>query len=178
MGRGYLIFILVAGVFGCVMNTGMSRAPSGAGPAAEERFKQAAADDDGYRVKDASDEAEDGTVRLERNSDGHFYADVKINGTSIHALVDTGASGIALSREDARKAGLATSIGMDNVVGRGADGDVRGEYVMLDRVSLGHKEAEGMSAVVLNSGEQSLLGQSFLSKFDTVEIKGDRMVLR
>jgi aspartyl protease family protein len=93
-------------------------------------------------------------------------------------LVDTGATQIALSREDARSAGLATSIGMPAVVGRGADGDVHGEIATLDSVSLGPKTVEGLSAVVLNSGEQSLLGQSFLSKFDHVKIEGDRMVLR
>ena len=69
----------------------------------------------------------DGAVQLERKADGHFYADVEINGTVVTMLVDTGASGIALSREDARKAGIPTSIGMNQVVGRGADGAVHGE---------------------------------------------------
>ena len=64
------------------------------------------------------------------------------------------------------------------VVGQGAGGDVHGELVTLDRVSLGGAAAEEMTAVVIDGGEMSLLGQSFLSKFDSVEIKGDRMVLR
>lgn len=121
---------------------------------------------------------EEGTVELERRGDGHFYAEVEINGAAIRALVDTGASEIALSRDDARTAGIATSIGMPNVVGEGADGEVYGEVVTLDSVSLGHRTVEDMPAVVLNSGRQTLLGQSFLAKFDSVEIRGDRMVLR
>lgn len=121
---------------------------------------------------------EDGTVALDRQPDGHFYADVRINGSSVHMLIDTGASGIALSRDDARTAGLATSIGMPDVVGEGADGEVHGEYVKLDRVELGPLNASGLDAVVLNTGQQSLLGQSFLSKFASVQIEGDRMVLR
>jgi predicted aspartyl protease len=64
------------------------------------------------------------------------------------------------------------------VVGEGADGEVHGEIVHLDRVSLGSKSAEGLPAVVLNAGGQSLLGQRFLSKFDSVEIHGDTMVLK
>ena len=120
---------------------------------------------------------EDGSVELQRNADGHFYADVRINGSYVHMLIDTGATGIALSRDDARTAGLATSIGMNDVVGEGADGAVHGEYVQLDRVELGPLAAQGLEAVVLNTGEQSLLGQSFLSKFKTVKIEGDRMVL-
>jgi aspartyl protease family protein len=120
----------------------------------------------------------DGSIALDRSADGHFYADVRINGSPAHMLIDTGASGIALSRDDARGAGLATSIGMNDVVGEGADGVVRGEYVKLDRVELGPLSASGLEAVVLNSGQQSLLGQSFLSKFASVQIEGNKMVLR
>jgi aspartyl protease family protein len=121
---------------------------------------------------------EDGAVELQRSPDGHFYADVRINGSSVHMLVDTGASAIALSRDDARSAGIATSIGMNDVVGEGADGAVRGEFARLDKVELGPLSAEGLEAVVLNGGQQSLLGQSFLSKFASVQIEGDRMILR
>ena len=120
----------------------------------------------------------DESIALERDSDGHFYADVRINGNPIHMLIDTGATGIALSRDDARAAGLATSIGMNDVVGEGADGAVHGEYVKLDRVELGPLSASGLEAIVLNSGQQSLLGQSYLSKFASVKIEGDKMVLR
>src|SRR5436305_15140931 len=122
--------------------------------------------------------SQDGSIALDRAADGHFYADVRINGNPAHMLIDTGASGIALSRDDARAAGLATSIGMNDVVGEGADGAVRGEYVKLDRVELGPLSASGLDAIVLNSGQQSLLGQSFLSKFSSVQIAGDQMVLR
>jgi aspartyl protease family protein len=122
--------------------------------------------------------SQDGSIELQRNSDGHFYADVRINGANLHMLVDTGASVIALSRDDAQMAGIATSIGMSDVVGRGADGAVHGEAIRLDTVELGPLSAQGLDAVVLNSGEQSLLGQSFLSKFSSVEIQGDRMILR
>jgi clan AA aspartic protease (TIGR02281 family) len=83
-----------------------------------------------------------------------------------------------LSRDDARTAGLATSIGMNDVVGEGADGEIHGEYVRLDRVELGPLTAEGLDAVVLNAGQQSLLGQTFLAKFKSVQIEGDKMVLR
>lgn len=120
----------------------------------------------------------DGAIQLERKSDGHFYADVEINGAAVTMLVDTGASGIALSREDARKASIPTSIGMNEVVGRGADGSVHGEFITIDRIVLGEKSAEQMPAMILNAGEQSLLGQSFLQKFASVEIRGDTMTLR
>jgi aspartyl protease family protein len=120
----------------------------------------------------------DRSIELSRDSNGYFYADVQINGAPVHMLVDTGATIIALSRDDARMAGIATSIGMNGVVGQGADGVVKGEQVTLDRVALGDRTVEHLPAVVLNSGNQSLLGQSFLSKFSSVHIEGDTMVLR
>ena len=49
---------------------------------------------------------------------------------------------------------------------------------MLDRVTLGDKTVEQVPAVILSNGGQSLLGQSFLSKFSSVHIEGDKMILR
>ena len=177
MGRFYLIAIVVMGVFASILNTA---APSGS--SSKNDFLAKARADADSSDSGWSDEprtsTQEGTVELERSSDGHFYADVRINGASVRMLVDTGASGIALSREAARTAGVATSIGMNDVVGKGASGDVHGEWVKLDDVTLGHKSVEGLEAVVLNGGEMSLLGQEFLSKFESVEIRDDRMVLR
>ena len=117
-------------------------------------------------------------ILLQRQSDGHFYVDAEVNGAKVHMLIDTGATAIALTREDARKAGIGISIGMPNVIGQGASGDVKGEFVTVDRIKLGDKTGESMNAVVLDGGGMSLLGQTFLSKFSSVEIHGDTMVLR
>lgn len=119
-----------------------------------------------------------GEMVLERGSDGHFYADVEINGASVHMLVDTGASGVALSRDAARSAGIATSIGMNDVIGEGAGGAVHGEQIRIDRIRLGGVSMEDVSAVVLDAGGMSLLGQDFLKRFQSVEIRDDRMILR
>jgi len=119
-----------------------------------------------------------GTISLAREPDGHFYADARVNGAAIRFLVDTGASGIALSEADARSAGLAYNPGQAEVIGTGASGEVRGQFVRLNRVELGLKAVNDTPAVVLESGDRSLLGQSFLSQFGSVEIHGDTMVLR
>lgn len=184
MVRTYFIFLLFAGFFGAVLSNCSSRSVTNASAASNvsnaldrEKAYQAETLDKGTELNDDSYVGQN-VVELKRQPDGHFYADVEINNMPIHVLVDTGASGIALSRDDARRAGLTVAVGMFDVVGEGAGGDVKGEFVTLDTVRLGKQTARQMPAVILDGGEQSLLGQSFLRQFQTVEIKNDTMVLR
>ena len=176
--RGYFFLILSFGIFGAVAGR---MTPASAPPAvSSERVIGA----DSERIAELKAQtqpkfsSEEGAIELQRESDGHFYADVNVNGATVHMLVDTGASGIALSREDALAARIPASIAMTDVIGTGASGAVRGEHVKLERVELGPLSAAGMDAVILDGGGQSLLGQSFLSKFASVAIEGDRMILR
>ena len=175
MVRAYLVIVVAIGIAATLTSHVLSSYLSQPEPQQSVELIRAPA------VSAASEESVaniDGTVTLQRSANGHFYADVQVNGVPLHMLVDTGASGIALSQEDARAAGIATSIGMNDVVGQGAGGAVRGDVVTLDRITLGSKTVEQMPALVLNGGEQSLLGQAFLKQFASVEIHGDTMTLR
>jgi aspartyl protease family protein len=175
MLRYYFVFILAVGVVS-TMFTGRSERPVASNErviSVTEAVQSQGRTEQSFDQDTASDE-----LVLKREWDGHFYAEPQINGINIRMLVDTGATGIALSREDARRGGIGISIGMPNVVGQGAGGDVHGEMVSIDRVSLGGPSAQGMPAIVLDGGDRSLLGQAFLSKFASVEIHGDTMVLR
>lgn len=119
-----------------------------------------------------------GDVMLERAGDGHFYADVEIDGRSTRMLVDTGASVVALTGEDADALGVAWSAQHAETVARGASGPVEGVRVVLDRVRLGDLEARGVRAVVVPEGlPVSLLGQSFLSQVPRVEMGPGTMTL-
>lgn len=179
MLRNYFIFIFAVGAFAALLSGGPSEHKSRAPDAAQQAFDSETQQVAELKAREAPQfNTNDGSVELQRQADGHFYADVRINGTFLHMLVDTGASVIALSREDAQTAGIATSIGMNNVIGEGADGPVHGEYARLENVELGPLSAKNLDAVVLDSGRQSLLGQSFLSQFASVQIDGDRMILR
>lgn len=111
---------------------------------------------------------------LERSGGGHFYADVEVNGELVHFLVDTGATGIALTERDAERVGLAFDRGGYEQVGMGAGGPVRGKFVTLDKVSLDGKAAHGIEGAILEGSEISLLGQNFLGRF-SIEMRGDTM---
>lgn len=115
---------------------------------------------------------------LDRSGGGHFYAAVDVNGEPIRFIVDTGASSVALTVTDARRAHVAFDPARFEVVGKGASGDVRGQTVRIASIVLDGKRATDISGVVLENSEMSLLGQSYLRHVDTVEIKGDQMRLR
>ena len=113
---------------------------------------------------------------LVRGPDGHFYADAQVNGAPIRFMVDTGATAVALTREDAQRAGL--QLGPERSVARGVGGLVEVIPVTIDRITIGGLEARHVRAAVVDDLDVSLLGQSFLSQVDSVEIRGDRMVMR
>jgi aspartyl protease family protein len=142
-------------------------APAGIQPAAEAQLKTVQQED-----------WVGGEVVLQRAGDGHFYANVAVNGSPALMLVDTGATTLALTGDDAEAMGVMWNESEVRPVARGASGDVYGVPVMLDHVQLGDLEASGVAAIVVPEGLGiSLLGQSFLSRIEKVEMEQDRMVL-
>lgn len=119
-----------------------------------------------------------GETLLERKENGHFYVEAAINGELVHAIVDTGATGVALTVDDAERLGLEFSTAEFTEVGTGASGRVRGKRITLESVSIDDKEVTNVSGVILEGLEISLLGQSYLSQIGAVEMSGDYMVLR
>ena len=118
-------------------------------------------------------------IVLTRSQNGHFFADLDVNGQTIHFLVDTGTSSIALSADDARKLGFSWTEQDLKPVGRGVSGPVNGKFVKLHHMRLGGKEAWDMEAAIIPEGlEVSLLGQTFLSQIGSVKITNDEMILR
>ncbi|MEO1283608.1 MAG: TIGR02281 family clan AA aspartic protease [Pseudomonadota bacterium] len=121
---------------------------------------------------------EGGQVELPLSSDGHYYLTADVNGAFIDFVVDTGATDIVLSEADARRAGFTPS--ELDYIGRAqtANGEVRIAPVRIDRFAVGGIEDVGVRAVV-NEGDLdgSLLGMSYLQRFNSVEISGGRLVL-
>lgn len=119
-----------------------------------------------------------GGAVLPRAADGHFYADVSVDGQPVRMLVDTGASVVALTGADAEAMGLVWNEDDVRVVARGASGPVAGVPVVIGQVTLGNHEAADVPAVIIPHGlDISLLGQSFLGTFREVRMAGEQMVL-
>jgi aspartyl protease family protein len=117
-------------------------------------------------------------VRLEREGNGHFYVHGEVNGQLARFVVDTGASMVALTMEDAERIGVPFDEQNFEIIGTGASGPVRGQMVKLDRVVVEGRELRDVSGAVLDGLEISLLGQSVLTRIGTLEMNGDYMILR
>jgi aspartyl protease family protein len=119
-------------------------------------------------------------VKLRRRLDGHFTANVEVNGKTISMIVDTGASTIVLRPEDAKKAGVDISNLNYRVPVLTANGRTVAARVYLDKVAIGPLDRQRVEALVTQPGAmtQSLLGMSFLSRLRSYEFTGDFLTLR
>jgi aspartyl protease family protein len=120
----------------------------------------------------------DQEVVLHRSSDRHFYADADVDGKSIRFLVDTGASAIALTEQDAQKLGLNPDRQQYELIGQGASGLVRGKFVKLLEIQVGDIRQQDATVAIVEGSTVSLLGQPFLEQLDEIVIRKDTMLLR
>lgn len=122
--------------------------------------------------------AEENLIEVPRGPDGHFHLTLQLNGQPIEFLVDTGATDMVLSLADAERAGLNPYELAFLGTARTANGTVRTAFTTLDTVALGPVEFQRVRAAV-NGGEMrgSLLGMSFLSRFERLEIADNRLTL-
>ncbi len=119
-------------------------------------------------------------IRIRKRLDGHFNANVDVNGKQIAMIVDTGASSIVLTPEDATKAGIDIRNLAYNIPVLTANGRTFAARVRLDKVAIGHVDRANVDALVAKHGAmtQSLLGMSFLSRLRSYEFSGDFLTLR
>jgi len=119
-------------------------------------------------------------IRIRKRLDGHFNANVAVNGKQIAMIVDTGASSIVLTPEDAAKAGIDTRNLAYNIPVLTANGRTFAARVRLDKVAIGPLDRTNVDALVAKHGAmtQSLLGMSFLSRLRSYEFSGDFLTLR
>lgn len=119
-----------------------------------------------------------GEIAIPQAGDGHYYASVQVDSRDLQMLVDTGASTIALTGDDARDIGLTWDPTALVPVAKGANGTVMGVRTVLREVAVGDFVARDVEAIIVPEGLPiSLLGQSFLSHVGNVQIADNTLTL-
>ena len=117
-------------------------------------------------------------VEVPRGPDGHYYLTLEINSEPVRFVVDTGATGMVLTLNDAERVGLTEDDMIFYSEAMTANGPVRTAPVRLDSVALGPFQDQNVRAFV-NEGEMSssLLGMEYLSRFARLEITNGTLIL-
>jgi aspartyl protease family protein len=119
-------------------------------------------------------------VEIKAGRNGHFNTQAEVNGRPIEVMVDTGATMVALSYEDAERAGIYLDRGDFTRSVTTANGVARVAPITLDRVSIGDITVRDVPAAVAEPGRlgTSLLGLSFLSRLSRFDMRSGILVLQ
>lgn len=114
----------------------------------------------------------DNTLTYRADRLGHFVLDAAVNGASVRFMLDTGATMVTLSPDDARTAGInVAGLRYDETVTT-ANGPAHVARVMLRDVRLNQLSVGDVPAIVMQEPlDVSLLGVSFLKRLDGYGIR-------
>ncbi|MDJ0931340.1 TIGR02281 family clan AA aspartic protease [Breoghania sp.] len=121
----------------------------------------------------------DGTVSLARDRSGHYVLDATVDCASVRFLVDTGASVVTLTAEDARAAGVDLDRLHFGAIVSTANGQAQVAPVRLSKVKIAGTTLTGVRAFVARDEalDTSLFGMNALDRFSSWRVEGRRMIL-
>lgn len=119
------------------------------------------------------------TVRIAVAPDGHYYANVTINGVARRMLIDSGATTIALSEATAKAAGVEVDrAGFGEMIDT-ANGTIVASRARIRELRVGGIVARDLAASVSPQfGDTDLLGMNFLAQLASWRVEGSTLVLQ
>ncbi|HEV2541320.1 MAG TPA: TIGR02281 family clan AA aspartic protease [Methylobacterium sp.] len=122
-----------------------------------------------------------GEVTITRRSDGDFSVLATVNGGAEERFVfDTGASSVVLTAATAERLGIRPPESAFTQRVSTANGTALTAPIRLDAITVGPITERNVDAMVSRPGAltTNLLGQSFLDRLPSYEVRGDRLILR
>jgi aspartyl protease family protein len=118
-------------------------------------------------------------VVVDADARGHYSASFRLNGRQIDAMVDTGATLVAINASTARRIGISLNPSdFVHEVGT-ANGTTRAALVNVDNLQIGRIALENVQAVVLDDKalQTNLIGMSFLGRLGKFQAENGRLLL-
>ena len=118
-------------------------------------------------------------VRLKSDSRGHFQATIRMNNRPVKALIDTGATMVAINESTARKLGIRLKASDFKYNVRTANGLTKMAAATIREIQIGGIRVKNVRAGVSRDSALSttLLGMSFLGQLKRFEFRGDTLLL-
>lgn len=118
-------------------------------------------------------------VSLDADARGHFIADFRINGRKVEAMVDTGATLVAINLTTARRIGLPINPEDFKFAVETANGTAPAATATISSLAIGRIHVENVEAVVLQDKALSntLIGVSFLNRLGKYQVENGTLLL-
>ena len=115
---------------------------------------------------------------IPKAGDGHYWAEGEVNGAPVRFLIDTGATAVALTPDDARRLGFnlgKLTYGYRVVT---AGGPTRAAAVKLASVTVAGARLDDVDALVIEKGlDTSLLGMTYLGRLASFQATRQALTL-
>ena len=111
---------------------------------------------------------------------GHFMGDFTFNGRRVNALVDTGATYVAINESTARRIGVSISQSDFKHEVSTANGKTPAAAVVVDAIEIDRVRVRNVPTLVLKDRalKGTLVGMSFLKELDKFTIQDRELLLR
>lgn len=118
-------------------------------------------------------------VTIDADMRGHFTASFKLNGRTVEAMVDTGATLVAINLSTARRAGVKVATSDFTREVNTANGVAKAAVARIERLQIGRISVDDVPVVVLEDKalEGTLIGMSFLSRLKKYQVENGALLL-
>jgi aspartyl protease family protein len=121
-----------------------------------------------------------GEERIDGNRQGHFVSQFRMNGRPVEAMVDTGATIVAISKSTARRLGISILPADFTQKVQTANGTANVAFVIIKSIEFGSIRVRDVEAAVIDDKALSgtLLGMSFLSQLKSFKVEDGELILK
>jgi aspartyl protease family protein len=146
----------------------------------EQGAKTAATSQEPEQEPAAKRVALSGEERLDMNAQGHFIAQFRMNGRQVEAMVDTGATTVAINKSTARRLGINVAPADFKYSVSTANGQIKVARAVISTIEIGGVRVRDVEAAVLDDRalEGTLLGMSFLRQLKSFRVEDNELILR
>jgi aspartyl protease family protein len=119
------------------------------------------------------------TVSIDKDRNGHFQTEARVDGSYLSFMVDTGATVIALKERDAARVGIHPAPVDYTANVSTANGPAKAARAHLSSIEVGGVRVRDVDALIMPDGmlDQNLLGMAFLSRLKRFEYADGKLVM-